>query len=816
MTFIINQAVTGFSFGLVDKTNGNDITTGTPVGRVTIDGGTQAAIGDTTPTHEGNGQWTVDLTAAEMNGIIISLVFTHASAVTVHFTIKTQVNMFLEQLFAVDYDPTSIPGVAGAYLNELVESDTGSPALVRYTKKALEQSPSSGGGGKESGNWKFSTVTTAADPGTGRIRVNNSTLANVTQIYIHEITDNGGQSAFAIEALAVGDTILVYETASAGNLLQVTLNALPTDNGTWYTLPVTFVSGTGSLTNNRVMTVELRYVGVTTDQIADAVWRFVLSGITAAGSGSKIISDMKAETLAILADTADMQPKLGAPVGASISVDIAQIKAETAVIVADTNELQTDDIPGKISALNNIAATEIVSAGAINTLSGAVINVDLVDVCTTNSDMRGNDTAPDNASITLILADTNELQTDDIPGLINGLENIAATDIVSAGSITTLSGAVVNVDTVDVCAVNTDMRGTNSAALASVATEARLAELDPANLPANIDNILTDTGTTLDGKLNAIQGGGFNGTTDSLEAIRDRGDSAWITGGGGGGSDRFLMIDTTIATLASQTSFTLTAGSGDDGAYDNCTIVVEDVATVAQKARGVVTGYIGGTKTVTLKEPMAFNIAATDKVYILAENSLKSTVANRQLDITANGNAGIDWGNIENKTTANDLSATDIQLCDTTSVNTDMVPAPNNASIALILEDTANMQPKLGSPAGADISIDIKAIKDETVLIVADTNELQVDWVDGGRLDVLMDRLISQIDTAITEPGTGLPPVSAKMADKIGYLYKSLINKADQTNALTQLYNNDGTTVGQKRTVSSSTSLAVKEPLISG
>jgi hypothetical protein len=50
----------------------------------------------------------------------------------------------------------------------------------------------------------------------------------------------------------------------------------------------------------------------------------------------------------------------------------------------------------------------------------------------------------------------------------------------------------------DTCTTNTDMRGTNSAALASVCTETRLAELDATNLPADVDNILTDTGTTLD------------------------------------------------------------------------------------------------------------------------------------------------------------------------------------------------------------------------------------------------------------------------------------------------------------------------------
>lgn len=52
---------------------------------------------------------------------------------------------------------------------------------------------------------------------------------------------------------------------------------------------------------------------------------------------------------------------------------------------------------------------------------------------------------------------------------ITGFNDIAATDVVSAGAITTLSGAVVNVDTVDTCTTNTDMRGTDNALLAASA-----------------------------------------------------------------------------------------------------------------------------------------------------------------------------------------------------------------------------------------------------------------------------------------------------------------------------------------------------------
>ena len=213
------------------------------------------------------------------------------------------------------------------------------------------------------------------------------------------------------------------------------------------------------------------------------------------------------------------------------------------------------------------------------------------------------------------------------------------------------------------------------------------------DIETDVTAVLVDTGTTLDTKLNDIQGGTFSSVTDSLEAIRDRGDAAWTTGAGG--NDRLLMADTTIATLATQTSFTLTAGSADNDAYNNLSIVIEDVSTSTQKAVGMVLDYVGSTKTVTLKEALAFTIATTDKVYILAENSLKSTVANRQLDVTATGAAGIDWGNIENKTTANDLSATDIQLVDTCTTLTGHTV------------QTGDSFARLGAPAGASLSADI-------------------------------------------------------------------------------------------------------------
>lgn len=85
---IKNHAVAGFTFLLIDKTTHAAITTGAPVGYRTIDAGAQTPLAGAI-THKGNGEWAVNLTAAETNGDAIGLTFTHVDAVPVHFTITT-------------------------------------------------------------------------------------------------------------------------------------------------------------------------------------------------------------------------------------------------------------------------------------------------------------------------------------------------------------------------------------------------------------------------------------------------------------------------------------------------------------------------------------------------------------------------------------------------------------------------------------------------------------------------------------------------------------------------------------------------------
>lgn len=84
-------------------------------------------------------------------------------------------------------------------------------------------------------------------------------------------------------------------------------------------------------------------------------------------------------------------------------------------------------------------------------------------------------------------------------------------------------------------------------------------------------------------------------------------------------SNPALLVSTTIASLASQTSFTLTEGSTDDDAYNDAIIVITDASTSSQKAVGTISDYVGSTKTVTLSaDPAVFTMATSDTVDIIA------------------------------------------------------------------------------------------------------------------------------------------------------------------------------------------------------
>lgn len=95
------------------------------------------------------------------------------------------------------------------------------------------------------------------------------------------------------------------------------------------------------------------------------------------------------------------------------------------------------------------------------------------------------------------------------------------------------------------------------------------------------------------------------------------------------------ILDTTIATLASQTSFTLTVGPAEDDALNGMWCMLHDTASAVQAGWAIVLDYTGATKTVTLAAGTTFTVAAKDNISIMGPSPLQPVTAGRTLDVTA-------------------------------------------------------------------------------------------------------------------------------------------------------------------------------------
>lgn len=103
-------------------------------------------------------------------------------------------------------------------------------------------------------------------------------------------------------------------------------------------------------------------------------------------------------------------------------------------------------------------------------------------------------------------------------------------------------------------------------------------------------------------------------------------DLTHVLGAAASASDPATLHTTTIAALASQTSFTLSTGSADNSAYRYCLIVVTDASTATQKCFEWCSAYTGSTRTVTLRaDPGVFTMAVGDRVDVVVPSSLSQT-----------------------------------------------------------------------------------------------------------------------------------------------------------------------------------------------
>lgn len=338
-------------------------------------------------------------------------------------------------------------------------------------------------------------------------------------------------------------------------------------------------------------------------------------------------------------------------------------------------------------ATGGIAATSF-AAGAINAAAianGAIdaatfaADVDaeilsyLVDDAT-RIDVSALNTAT-GTTIPAILVDTAEI----------GAAGAGLTVLATAANLATVAGYL---DT-EIAAILEDTGTTipaQIAALNNLSAAQVNAEVDTALADINLDHLVksavdTDFATTV--HLNSVIGqladngtsATFDRTTDSLEAIRDRGDAAWITATG------FSTLD----------------------------------AAGVRAAVGLASANLD---------------AQLDALPTATENA---TAVRSEL--------ATELGRIDVATSTRLASA---------SYTTPLDAAGTRSAIGLA---SANLDTQIGTLAtAANLATVAGYLDTEIAAILADTNELQADWANGGRLDLLVDAIKAKTDNLPSDP----------------------------------------------------------------
>lgn len=250
---------------------------------------------------------------------------------------------------------------------------------------------------------------------------------------------------------------------------------------------------------------------------------------------------------------------------------------------------------------------------------------------------------------------------------------------------------------------------------------------------------LTDLGggATLADNNADMAGATFSTTTDSQEAIRDRGDTAWITGGGGGltqSINPILAVPPTIdlANTASVRIGIILTNTLDD--LPTTAEITPGTVTISRKAQGG-TSWSAVVSAAAMSEQDGF--VYYDEVFDSGTGYAVGDMIRIQFEsvsVTADANTY----NITGATGVYVYSYIIEPMRGTDGANTTVPDAAGTA------------------PTAVEIRQEVDSNSTQLAAIVADTNELQTDWANGGRLDLLIDAILADTNELQTDDIPGL------------------------------------------------------------
>ena len=326
-----------------------------------------------------------------------------------------------------------------------------------------------------------------------------------------------------------------------------------------------------------------------------------------------------------------------------------------------------------------------------------------------------------------IEADTNELQTDDVPGLIAAID--VSSQIETALEDIKLHKLIANADADDVA-----------------------------------DNSIIGLLAAKNGDWSS-----FVANTDSLQGIRDEGDASWNTTA----PDPMRLDSTTVDTVTTQSQLILTDGPDFDDAYNGQTIVVYDVSNNDYPSVRVITDWDGTTKTATLDSDPDFTVVAADTVDIFATAPGLTAPTTSEIVTAIDG-------------TSSQLAAI---VADTNEIQQDLTSGGRlDTTFNTILADTNEMQSDLTDGGRLDLIFD--AVKSSTESLTFTGTNLQVVLHDATSAALAKFASVDTGETAsvagsvVALSQAGLTAIATSIGDLRGGDLDSLETLSDQIDAI--------------------------------
>lgn len=170
----------------------------------------------------------------------------------------------------IDFDENGSPGTPASNVGRLYAGDDSGLTTV-YWKDASGNTYNLLQGAASGLTYQFDTsTTTSSDPGAGKVRFNNATLSNVTEIAIDDSTAAGADvSAFILTwddaASSTKGTVFVQKRTSPSIIAIFNITGSSTDESGWTRLAVTYVTHNGSFAANDPISVAFAAAGTGTN-----------------------------------------------------------------------------------------------------------------------------------------------------------------------------------------------------------------------------------------------------------------------------------------------------------------------------------------------------------------------------------------------------------------------------------------------------------------------------------------------------------------------------------------------------------------------